>query len=638
MTGSVRSIVARAMKLVITFVITKSIGIGMSKSIGKTRQLRRNSIAVVLAATGLLSACGGSSGGGEAPGEVEFVPPSLPASRGLLPSLPIADAAFTSEHYSGSAQCSSCHTDETIVVPTEVKDVFRDVSFGEAWETSMMANSTRDPYWHAVVAAELHEFPMLEEEINDTCTVCHAPMANDFAKKTGQPLHIFDQGSEADGDLVRGLYGMNASDDLYNHAMDGVSCSLCHQIEAGNLGTEDSFSGGYIIAGSPTGVLEDRPAYGPYTNPNPLAYMVQQSDFTPIFSTHMSTSETCATCHNLNVEPVDEQGNPIEGIAHFSEQANHLEWLNSEYAVGGPREANCQSCHMPTLDEDVFISERGAVQRPDFSEHTFLGANTVMQDMLMNFRDELGVQPTVTDEEFEESIARNQEFLKTSAELTISAAQVDGSQVSFDVQVENNTGHKLPTGYHSRRVYLHVQVLDGLGRQVFESGAIRADGSIVGVAEDSDPTQWEMHHDVITSPTQVQVYQSIPVNESFEREHSLLRGSGYGKDNRIPPHGFDKNVVNNDPNLPPSFGVFGAAATDDDFNSGFDTVTYRVESSTEGPYTVLAELRYQPISFGHLMDLFTVSDEVDQVDMFRTMYDSTERRDEVIDAVTETIE
>ena len=38
------------------------------------------------------------------------------------------------------------------------------------------------------------------------------------------------------------------------------------------------------------------------------------------------------------------------------------------------------------------------------------------------------------------------------------------------------------------------------------------------------------------------------------------------------------------------------------------------------------------------MDLFTVSDEVDQVDMFRTMYDSTERRDEVIDTVTATIE
>gem|GEM_PF-4400762 len=62
----------------------------MSKSSGKTRQLRRKSIAVVLAATGLLSACGGSSGGGEAPGEVEFVPPSLPASRGLLPSLPMS--------------------------------------------------------------------------------------------------------------------------------------------------------------------------------------------------------------------------------------------------------------------------------------------------------------------------------------------------------------------------------------------------------------------------------------------------------------------------------------------------------------------------------------------------------------------
>jgi len=517
--------------------------------------------------------------------------------------------------------------------------VLRNVSLGEAWETSMMANSTRDPYWHAVVAAELHDFPMLEEEINDTCTRCHAPLANELAKKTGQPIHIFDSGSEANGDLVKGIYGMNAEDEIFNHAMDGVSCTLCHQIEPGNLGTESSFSGGYIITGSPTGDIKDRPAYAQYpeTDLN-VGYMVQQSDFTPTFGPHMSTSETCATCHNLNVEPVNEQGELIEGIAHFSEQANHLEWLNSDYAVGGSREADCQSCHMPTLESDVFLGEGANIKRPDFAEHTFLGANTVMQEMLMNFRDELGVLPSATDADFEESIARNQDFIKTSADVTIAAGQVDGDQISFDVQVENNTGHKLPTGYHSRRVYLHVQVLDGSGLQIFESGEIRPDGSIVGVAEDTDPSEWELHHDVITSPTQVQVYQSVPIDEHSERAHSLLRGSAYGKDNRIPPHGFDKNVVNGNPALPPSFGVFGLAATDDDFNAGFDTVTYQVSSNTAGPYTVLAELRYQPISYGHLLDLFTVSDQVDQVDMFRTMYDSTERRDEVIDSVTATIE
>jgi len=590
---------------------------------------------VVLLTGSVLSACGGSS---TEPGNVEYVPPSLPASRGLLPAFPVAQNTFEGEHFSGSAACSTCHSDESMTVPTPIKDVERNVSIGEAWETSMMANSTRDPYWHAVVAAELHEFPALEEEINETCTRCHAPMANDLARKTGEPLHILDSGSEENGDFVQGLLSMDASDELFNHGMDGVSCTVCHQIEPGNLGTQDSFSGGFIIAGSPTGLLEDRPAYGQYADPSPVGYMVQQSDFLPAYGPHMGASETCATCHNLNVAPVDETGTAIEGMAHFSEQANHLEWLNSDYALGGSREASCQSCHMPKVESELFIAEGANMKRTDFSEHTFLGANTVMQDMLMNFRDELGVPPGVTDAEFAESIERNQDFLKTSAEVTILAGEVDGEQVSFDVQVENNTGHKLPTGYHSRRVYLHVQVLDGSGRQVFESGAIRADGSIVGVAEDTDPSTWELHHDVITSPTQVQVYQSVPINESLEREHSLLRGSGYGKDNRIPPHGFDKNVVNNSPNLPPSFGVYGRAVADDDFNSGFDTVSYRVDVSTQGPFTVLAELRYQPISFGHVMDLFTVSDQVDQVDMFRTMYDSTERRDEVIDAVTASIE
>ena len=50
-------------------------------------------------------------------------------------------------------------------------------------------------------------------------------------------------------------------------------------------------------------------------------------------------------------------------------------------------------------------------------EHTFLGANTVVQDMLMNFGDELGVKPGL---DFAGSIARNREFLKTSADVTLS--------------------------------------------------------------------------------------------------------------------------------------------------------------------------------------------------------------------------
>ena len=85
-------------------------------------------------------------------------------------------------------------------------------------------------------------------------------------------------------------------------------------------------------------------------------------------------------------------------------------------------------------------------------------------------------------------------------------------------------------------------------------------------------------------------------------------------------------------------GTFGKAVEDPDFLGGSDTVTYRIPVDIAGSYTVSAELRYQPFSFGHLKQLFTEGSEIEQVDMFRTIYDATTLRDEVIDTATETIQ
>jgi len=593
-------------------------------------------ISVMLASISLLVACGGGGGGDAGTGEITEL--TLPGSRSLLPSLATGDASFNSDHHAGSAQCTSCHNDPSMSVSTPVKDVMRNVSIGSAWETSMMANSTRDPYWHAVVASELDNFPNLEDEINDKCTVCHAPMARDFAKKEGLEFRMFDKGSVEQGDFEPGFYSMDDSNELFNHAMDGVSCSLCHQLDPANFGTEEGMTGGFLIVGSPTGDKKDRPAYGQYTDPS-VIYMQTQSKFTPQYGPHLSTSESCATCHNLNIIPVDPQGQKIEGAGHFAEQAVYSEWLNSDYAVGGPKEANCQSCHMPKVNEDVFIAEGADNKRPDFAEHTFLGANTVMQDMLMNFGDELGLDLSDEfgmshEEKFMESIARNREFLRTAASLTITQGQVQEGKLNINVMVQNNTGHKLPSGYHSRRVYLHLQVIDQNGEQIFESGRINPDGSIVGVSEDVNPATWEPHYDKIDNETQVQVYQSIVGNSDNVRTHSLLDGSFYLKDNRLTPSGFDKHAVNADTTLPDSFGVFGAAVDDNDFNNGTDTVSYQVTIPESGVYTVSASLRYQPFSYGHLTKLWTQGDRVDQVDMFRTIYENTTLRDEFIDSVT----
>lgn len=597
-------------------------------------------VSMLLSTVILLAACGGGGSGGVVTDVL-----ALPAARGSLPQLARSSANFEGVHHAGSGACASCHTDDSMVIKTPVPGVTRNVSIGTAWETSVMANSTRDPYWHAVVASELDNFPQLEDEINDKCTVCHAPLAHDLARKEGLDLRLFDKLADDGTVLQQGLYSMNETSELFNHAMDGVSCSLCHQMEDVNLGSDEGMSGGFVITGSPTGDPADRPAYGQYTDPD-VGYMRQQVGYLAQYGAHVSTSESCATCHNLNVAPVDEAGNALTEVEHFAEQAIFTEWLNSDYAIGGPKQASCQDCHMPKVEEAVYLGQGAPEKRNEFSEHTFLGPNTVMLDMFKNFSAELGIDPNL---DFEPAILRNREFIKTSAEVTLVPGGVTEQALSsgetgetgtmyrldFDVDIENRTGHRLPSGYHSRRVYLHVQVLDSSGQLLFESGRIRPDGSIVGVSEDVNPDTWEQHYDVISSEAQVQVYQAIVGNSDGERTHSLLAGTHYLKDNRLTPSGMDRFVIQNDTTLPDSFGTFGKALEDPDFNLGRDIVTYQVTVPGPGLYTVSAELRYQPISYGHLQKLWTQGDRVEPIDMFRTLYDATELRDEVIDTAVE---
>ena len=579
---------------------------------------------VVLCLSLFLTACDGGAPVSSQTQPITFIEP-LPAGRGLLPSLALADSAFRSDHYAGSVNCSICHDGE--VMQIEQGAVSRNVSIGAAWQTSAMANATRDPYWHAVVAAELHRYPSLAAEINETCTVCHAPMAVDMARKESLPLQPFDTGSVEDGDFIQGLYSMNSDEPLYNHAMDGVSCSFCHQMADVNLGDESSFTGGYTIL-PPPAEEKDRPAYGQYGDPD-VGYMRQQSGFTPIFGSHLGTSEACATCHNLTTHAVDTHGVEVANVPAFPEQTVFTEWQQSDYAVGGPKEATCQACHMPKLDQPVVLASAGStLERENFSEHSFLAANTVLQDMLQNFSAELGV---ANDIDFTSSIERNRQFLQTAATLELQNTEFTERQLGFDVKIDNLTGHKLPSGYHSRRVYLHILVTNSTGELVFESGRINPDGSIAGVAEDTDSNTWELHYDQISDERQVQVYQSIMINSDGQRAHSLLNSMEYIKDNRLLPAGLDK--VSADATI----AVHGSASSDDDFIAGQDTVSYNIATRGNAPFNVLVELRYQPLSYGHLQDLFSLSDELDVVDMFRTLYESTNLRDEVIATGTATV-
>lgn len=554
-----------------------------------------------------LTACKGESDDADSSGSnvltIDRSIPPVSVGYGTTPAMPPSNRTFVGDHFSGSGACATCHNGIT-------DDNDRDVSIGTAWETSTMANATRDPYWRAKAAATIKNYPHLDHEVNDTCTRCHAPMANEAARKDNVELKLFGDGI------------LNPSNQYFDHAMDGVSCTLCHQIQdTGSLGTVESMSGNYSIATLPPEEKENRPAYGQYADPVG-AYMVANSDFSPIYGAHMSEASVCGTCHDLKTPTVDSNGEIIPAVIadRFPEQQTFTEWKNSDYRRGGSKDASCQTCHMPKNPTTVALASSGSdLRRTGFSEHTFLGANTVMLDMFKNFRQELGIEV----QGFEQAIERNREFLKTSADLTITGTRNEGNNIIATLKIQNNTGHKLPSGYPSRRVYVHFVVTDDNGTIVFESGKMNPDGSIVGADGDANYKKYEPHYNSIDSEDQVLIFESVMGDTTGNVTHSLIEAARHLKDNRLTPVGFDKNVVSSD------VSVVGEALLDNNFNAGLDIFEYKIPVTASGKYYIYADLVYQPLAYGHLEYLFKDTD-VREVDEFKTIYDSTTLLSETI--------
>lgn len=478
-----------------------------------------------------------------------------------------------------SAQCIACHSG--LQTPSG-----QDVSIGTSWRSSMMANSARDPYWHAAVRREVIDHPQAQAAIEDKCSTCHMPMAHVVAAAGGQQSEVFTN-----------IASMHI-DPEGNLAADGVSCAVCHQVKPDNFGTEQSFTGGFLI--DTVTPAEQRVIFGPHeVDAGRQRVMQSSSTFLPQAATHLQESEMCATCHTLFTHALDEQG---QEVGELAEQVPYLEWLASDF-----RESqSCQDCHMPVLSEDSPISSVLGQPRPSVSQHVFRGGNAFMLTILSKYRGELGVE--ALPQEFDATIRRTKQFLgNDTARVSIDSVRRTGDQLTFDVDVRSLAGHKLPTAYPSRRVWLHVTVRDGSGALLFESGGVRADGSIVGNANDADALSFEPHYREITSPDQVQIYEPILVDSRDRVTTGLLFGVRYIKDNRLLPLGFDKQSVDDD------IAVTGSAFADADFEAGGDRVRYRLGIDSGAELTVNVELLYQSIGFRWADNLATyASDETDR--------------------------
>ena len=464
---------------------------------------------------------------------------------------------------SGSGNCAVCHAGLR-------SDDGEELSFDALWRASMMAHAAKDPYWQASVSSETAEFPELAEVIADKCSVCHMPLAR------------FDAVANDETPLVLGEGFLNPANRLHDLAMDGVSCTLCHQIEPDNFGEKDSFSGHYLINTEDRG-FGDRRAYGPLPISESNAQIMQSaSGYLGVQAEHMTESDLCGTCHNLYT-PFLDANNEIAG--EFPEQTAHLEWQNSDYAGGA-----CGDCHMPTVN-DVLISNLSTERQAYLAKHTFAGANAFMLKLLRANAEETGI--TAEEAQMTAAIDRILEQLSALPNTSVQMGDVslDGGVLTAEVTVSNPNGHKRPTSFPSRRAWIHMWVTDGNGEVIFESGAVDERGFISENDNDLDASLYEPHYDQIDSPEQVQIYEAIMGNTEGEVTTTLLRAAEYLKDNRVLPAGFPA-----DP--PADIAVYGAALDDTNFVAGSDTVTYIIEvGEAPGPYTLHFELLYQTIAY-----------------------------------------
>ena len=299
----------------------------------------------------------------------------------LLPLLSAGDVELSDpDAVQHSNSCARCHSNAPRA--SGMRDAAgREVGPYNLWRGTMMANAARDPLWRAVVSAEIAATPSRQTEIEATCLSCHTPMAH--------RVGLDDHGT---GSLMHQLECVGERSDL---ARDGVSCTICHGMSPEGLGTEASFSAGFKLD-------DQRRLFGPHASPFTMP-MRHMTGFTPTYGAHITESALCGSCHTLETEALDPQGEPVG--ARLLEQAPYLEWRNSvfstEVSEPGPEAASCQACHMPTRDEDGRTIRTRIVRNPmgrdfpptrprePFGRHLLVGGNTLVLAMLRDHPQEL---------------------------------------------------------------------------------------------------------------------------------------------------------------------------------------------------------------------------------------------------------
>jgi len=502
--------------------------------------------------------------------------------EGIHPSLKSYNTLFAS-----SEECIQCHGHDTAGIAS-VDGEGVDVNVVDHWQSTMMANAAKDPFWRAKVSHEVLLFPELKSEIESSCTDCHAPLVFFNAMHLGATEYTIE-------DML--------ADSL---ALDGVSCLACHQQSDEDLAL---FFSGQI------NIDTNHVAYGPYMSPL-ISPMAAETGYIPEHSEHIEDAGICGSCHTLITESLDEDGNPLDNS--FVEQATYHEWLNSIYTE---QNTTCQQCHMPNLGFQTIFIAAGyeTVPRAPFYLHQFAGANVQMLQILKDNIDTL--QLNATPEEFDYTIQSTKNMLQfNTLQIELSLIQRTSDTAYFEVFLQNLAGHKFPSGYPSRRAVVQFVVQNNNGDTLFESGRYNSDFSLT-----DEDVPYEPHYQIINQPDQVQIYEIVMYDNENNFTTILNRAYAPIKDNRLVPVGFSTSHAVYDTTF-----MAGNVLNDPDFNyeesvegSGSDRLFYNIPMDDYvGTMTATVSVQYQTIHPLWLNQMF--SDETPEINLFKHMVEEAD--------------
>jgi hypothetical protein len=308
--------------------------------------------------------------------------------------------------------------------------------------------------------------------------------------------------------------------------------------------------------------------------------MHHHTGFEPVASNHILDSALCGTCHTLLIGD------------SFAEQATYLEWL----AGGASRQGvTCQSCHVPAFRKDgdntshEYIAHRppgGAFPptrpRSPVGLHTFIGANVQLLGILADSN-------SARRDSLHDRVDATRRFLRSALRLE-ARAEATARQLDVYITIVNLTGHKLPTGFPGRRLWLHLTATDAGGRVVFESGAWNN-----ATGELKTPDRSPVHRNHIRVPGQAIVYEAAIENAAGQLTDLLTTATRFRKDNRLLPSGFDERSLLPVGVRPAMIRPVGVA-DDPDFGPGSDTVryTFPVAAATP-PFRIAVQACFQSI-------------------------------------------